>query len=195
MNTQKAEAFERFGESVRDLATFEHDLTIEDWAERYRVGQINLGPFIFAPFAEVSPSHLKAAAHTDTNLIQPSVVISDTTGTPYAGFDMTDTPNREPAVSVHFVPSDFGITGVGTYVIAFYVDTASGVRLTTSVNPGVTVLRPNSDSRTGAHALSFTFVNLPPTMPAVATITQTQGTQWSWYRTTIAYPPLVLTQA
>lgn len=195
MNTQTAGAFERFGESGSDLAAFEHDLTISDWAERYRVGDIHLGPVIFSPFAEVSPTNLRTRAHTDTNLIQPSVVITDTTGTPYAGFDMTDTPNRQPAVAVHFLPTDFGITTVGTYVLRFYVDATSGVRLVTGVNAGVTVLRANSDSRSGPHTVSFTFVDLPPSQPVYADITQTQGTQWSWYRTTISYPPLVFTPA
>lgn len=195
MNTQAADVFERIGKNTRDLADFESDITIADWTERYRVGDLVLGPVIFAPIAEVSPVHLRAAAHTDTNLIQPSVVITDTTGTPYAGFDMSDTPNRQPAASVHFLPADFGITTPGDYVVRFYVDTTAGVRLTTSVSPGVTVLRANSDSRTGAHTVTFTFVNLAPNQPVFADITQTEGTRWSWYRTTISYPPLVLTPA
>ena len=140
--TTKADVFERFGRSHIEVADFESDMTVEDWAQLYRSNTINLGPLFFSPFAEVSPVKLKAAAHTDTNLIQPSVVITDTTGTPYAGLDMRDTPARQPAVSVHFLPSDFGITGVGNYVFQFYVESTSSITLKTSgltFLPGVTV--------------------------------------------------------
>lgn len=190
MNTESAEAFERFGNPI-DVAAFEHDVTLRDWVELYDLGELH-DPFWFRPFAEVNPSQLKAAAHTDTNLIQPSVVITDTTGTPYAGFDMRDTPNRKPGVAVHFLPSDFGFTQPGTYVVTFYVDTTGGVRLVTGVNPGLTVNRPTSDSRTGQHTVTFTFVSLAPTQPVYAEVSQSVGTQWAWYRTTLGYPPLIV---
>ena len=194
--TTKADVFERFGRSHIEVADFESDVTVEDWAQLYRTNTINLGPLFFSPFAEVSPSKLKAAAHTDTNLIQPSVVITDTTGTPYAGLDMRDTPARQPAVSVHFLPSDFGITGVGNYVFRFYVESTSSITLKASgltFLQGVTVQGLGSSSGSGQRTISVTYLNLPPGQPVTADITQTAGEQWAWYRTSIGHPPLIFT--
>lgn len=189
-----SELYEHFGDRDIDLATFEHDIPLKGWAEMYRIGQIDLGPIFLAPIATLTPVRLADGKGATANLIQPSVVITDTTGTPYAGFDMRDTPARAPAVSVGFKPSAYGITTPATYVFTFFVESGAHVTLRSSglTLPGATPSGVGSVSFTGKRALTVIYHSLPASQPVWAAIQQESGGQWSWYRTTVGYPPLVL---
>lgn len=195
MNSKTDGLKDRFDVRDIDLADFDHDITIQGWAERYRVGDINLGPVFWAPIATVSPPRLSGVAGTATNVIQPSVVITDTTGTPYASFDMRDTPARQPGVSVHFLPSSYGITTPATYVFSFFIESSASITLQVSglTLPGLSPGGVGSKTSTGKRAIEVVYTNLAPSQPVSADIIQTAGQQWAWYRTTIGHPPLVFT--
>src|SRR3954453_17706766 len=121
MNSKTEGHANRFDVRDVELTDFDRDITIQGWADLYRVGAIDLGPIFWRPIATVSPPRLSGVPGTATNLIQPSVVITDTTGTPYASFDVRDPPARQPGVSVHFLPSSYGITTPATYVFSFFI--------------------------------------------------------------------------
>ena len=187
--------YEHFGDRDIELATFEHDITLTGWAEKYRIGELDLGPIFWAPIATLTPPRLADGKGASTNLIQPSVVITDTTGTPYAGFDMRDTPARAPAVSVGFTPSKYGITTPATYVFTFFVETSASITLRSSglTLPGATPSGVGSVTFTGARAITVIYRNLAASQPVWAAIQQESGGQWAWYRATVGYPPLVIT--
>lgn len=49
MNTTASDSFERFGHRTIDVTTFEHDVTPKVWAEKYRVGDLQVGPIYRSP--------------------------------------------------------------------------------------------------------------------------------------------------
>lgn len=108
---------------------------------------------------------------------------------------MRDTPARNPAVSVAFTPSTFGITAVATYVFTFYVEASEQVTLRSSglSLPGATPDGVGSTTLSGGRALTVIYRDLAPAQRVWVAVEQTAGGQWSWYRTTIGYPPLVFT--
>jgi len=194
MNTTASALYEHFGDRDIDLAAFEHDIPLKAWAEKYRLGDIDLGPIFLAPLATLTPPRLADGKGASTNLIQPSVVITDTTGTPYAGYDMRDTPARKPGVSIGFRPSAYGITTPATYVFTFFVEASAQVTLRSSALtlPGLNPSGVGSATFTGARAMTVIYHSLPANQPVWAAIQQESGGQWAWYRATVGYPPLVL---
>ena len=107
-------------EAVR-FAEFESDLTVEDWVAKRKAGELGFGPIFWAPIEVLSPARTVGKGRTNLTLIRPTILQTDT-GEPYAGFDLRESPNRNPAVSVHFNPGAYGATGVGTYVFTFAVE-------------------------------------------------------------------------
>jgi hypothetical protein len=196
MNSKTEGHANRFDVRDVELTDFDRDITIQGWADLYRVGAIDLGPIFWRPIATVSPPRLSGVPGTATNLIQPSVVITDTTGTPYASFDVRDTPARQPGVSVHFLPSSYGITTPATYVFSFFIESSATITLQVSglTLPGVTPTGVGTKTSSGKRAIEVVYANLAPTQTVSADILQTAGQQWAWYSTTISHPPLVFEQ-
>jgi hypothetical protein len=196
MNSKADGLTQHFDIREIELTEFDHDITLKGWADLYRVGAIELGPIFRRPIATLTPPRLAGVPGTATNLIQPSVVITDTTGTPYASFDLRDTPARQPGVSVHFLASSYGITTPASYVFSFFVESSASITLQVSglTLPGITPTGVGSKTSTGKRAIEVVYSNLAPTQPVNVTILQTAGQQWAWYSTDIAYPPLIFDQ-
>jgi hypothetical protein len=199
MNKKAPGLLEEFRERDLTVADFEHDVDVKGWAEKYRVGEVNLGPIFWPPaLADLTPPRLAGPptglTGTAINLIQPSVVICDTRFTPFASFDMADTPARKPAVAVAFQADSYGITNAGTYVFTFFIDSGASVKLRTTANPmpsGVTVSGLGDITGSGARTITVVFKNLPPSQRVALSLEQQSGRQWSWFRTKIGFPPLV----
>ena len=60
--------YEHFGDRDIELATFEHDITLTGWAEKYRIGELDLGPIFWAPIATLTPPRLADGKGASTNL-------------------------------------------------------------------------------------------------------------------------------
>lgn len=182
-----------FDERVIELADFEPDIRLEEWVEKYRVGDLVLGPIFWAPIDLLSPVHTIGKGRTNLTLIRPTIMQTDAV-TPYAGFDRRESPTRNPAVSIHFEPAAYGITGVGTYVCTFSVEAFGRVTLNASgYAASGTVVGAGPRSVSGKQTVTITLKNLPA-YGGWAAIEQTAGEAWSWYSTRIAYPPLVFEQ-
>ena len=198
MNTKVPKIFtKKFEERDLDVATFEHDIDAKGWAEKYRIGEINLGPIFWPPaLAEITPPRLAGVPGTAANLIQPSVVICDTNFTPFASFDMRDTPARKPGVQVAFTASAYGITTPGTYVFTFFVDSGASVTLRASglQLPGLQLSGTGDFAGSGARTITLVYKNLAANQRVFVGLEQQAGGQWSWVRTKIGFPPLVFEQ-
>ncbi|MGW9629313.1 hypothetical protein ACWGST_01305 [Agromyces sp. NPDC055520] len=187
------DARSEFDERVVELADFEPDIRLEEWAEKYRLGELVLGPIFWAPIDVLSPVHTVGKGRTNLTLIRPTIVQTDA-ATPYAGFDRRESPTRNPAVSIHFEPAAYGITGAGTYVCTFSVESGGPVTLNADgYAAGGTVVGAGPRSVTGKQTVSITLKNLPASGGS-ASVEQTAGASWSWYSTRISYPPLVFEQ-
>lgn len=173
------------------FADFETDLTAEDWAAKRRAGELGFGPIFWAPIQVLSPTVTVGLGRTNLTLIRPTIVQTDA-AEPYAGFDLRESPHRNPAVSVHFNPAAYGATGPGTYVFTFAVDAPTRAAFTPSGYAGSgTVDAPGSIRFSGRRVITIILRNVPPGLDASAAIEQTSGEAWSWFSTRIAHPPLV----
>jgi hypothetical protein len=174
-----------------DFGLFEPDIPPAEWAEKYRT--LALNPFFFfRPIELLSPVKTVGHGRTNLTLIMATIMQTDA-ASPYAGFDIRATPSRHPAVSVHFEPSAYGITATGTYVMTFVVETSGAA--TFSLNgyaSGGTLSGAGSKTVNGQQTVSLVFANVPPSAQFYGSIEQTGGGAWTWYRSGINYPPLVI---
>ncbi len=198
MNSKEASGlFEKFEERDLDIAIFEHDVDAKGWAEKYRIGEIDLGPIFWPPaLATLTPPRLAGVTGTAVNLIQPSVVICDTTMTPFASFDMRDTPARKPGLQLAFTASAYGISTPGTYVFTFFVESGGSVTLRAGglQLPGLMLSGTGDIAGTGARTITLVYKNLAANQRVFVGLEQQAGGQWAWTRATIGFPPLVFEQ-
>jgi hypothetical protein len=180
-----------FDANTVDFGSFEPDISPHDWAEKYRSGA--LSPFFyFRPIDLLSPVKTVGRGRTNLTLIMATIVQTDA-ATPYAGFDMRATPSRRPAVSMHVEPSAYGIAATGTYVMSFAIETSGPVTFSLSgYAAGGTLSGAGAKTVNGQQTVSLVFNNVPASAQFYGTLEQTGGGVWSWYRTSINYPPLVL---
>lgn len=180
----------RAGERVVEAAEFEADLTAADWIAKFPLD--DLTPFHFAPYEVLSPTRTVGRGRTNLTLIRPTILQTDA-ASPFAAFDLRESPNRNPAVSVHFSASAYGITWTGTYVFTFAVDAPTRAAFTPSGFAGSgTVDAPASIRFAGRRVITVILRNVPPNQEVNAAIEQTSGEAWSWFSTSIGRPPLVI---
>ena len=188
---------ERAGEDAEvtdliDPATFERTLSLTDLARRISVHEIITFPW-FRPIDTISPTHTVGKGRTNLTLIAPDIMQTDTTGTPYASFTNRSTLSGGPGVAVHFSPGDYGATAAGDYVITFVIAANGNVNLNVAAYAGA-----GSTTGTGARTVNGNVAvvvglkNVAPTQVTWASIQQTGGSTWQWYRTAIEYPPLII---
>ena len=182
----------RVGERVVEAADFEPDLTAADWTAKFPLQDVLGTPIHFAPHEVLTPAKTVGRGRTNLTLIRPTVVQTDAT-TPFASFDLRESPNRNPAVSVHFNASAYGITWTGTYVFTFAVDAPTRAGFTPSGFAGSgTVDAAGSIRFAGRRVITVILRNVPPNQDVNAAIEQTSGETWSWFSTSIGRPPLVI---
>jgi hypothetical protein len=173
------------------FAEFESDLTAEDWMTKRRAGELGVGPIFWAPIEVLSPVKTVGKGRTNLTLIRPTILQTDATE-PYAGFDRRESPNRNPAVAVHFNPGAYGATGVATYVFTFAVEAYTRCGFTPSGYAGSgTVDAPGSIRFEGRRVITIILRNVQPGQDTWTSIEQTSGENWSWFSTRISHPPLV----
>ncbi|HEU0181700.1 MAG TPA: hypothetical protein VFR16_05885 [Agromyces mariniharenae] len=173
------------------FAEFETDLTAEDWATKRRAGELGWGPIFWAPIEVLAPVKTVGKGRTNLTLIRPTILQTDAVE-PYAGFDLRESPNRNPAVSVHFNPGAYGATGVGTYVFTFAVEAYTRTAFSPTGYAGSgTVDAPGSIRFSGRRVITIILRDVQPGQDTWAAIEQTSGEAWSWFSTRISHPPLV----
>lgn len=175
-----------------DPATFEKTQSLTDIAHRISVRDVITFPW-FRPIETISPTHTVGKGRTNLTLIASDIMQTDTTGTPYASFTYRPTLSGGPGVSVHFTPGDYGATTAGDYLITFVITANGAVNLNVGGYAGATT-PTGTGARTvnGNVAVVVGLKQVPPTQVTYASIQQTGGSTWQWYRTAIEYPPLIL---
>ncbi len=170
-----------------DLTTFEKDLTLEDWAKIVHF------PWFPPPIEVISPTKTIGKGRTNLTLGSPDILQTDA-ATPYASFSYRPTPAGGPFVSVHFQPAAYGITTTATYVIAFLLEAASPVTLNAGgYAGGGTLGGVGPKTLAGKKSMSVVLGNVPANGQVSAYFQQSsQGGPWTWYSTSIEYPPLVI---
>ncbi|MGO4536701.1 hypothetical protein [Leifsonia sp. 2MCAF36] len=175
-----------------DPATFERTLSLTDIAHRIPVQDVIIFPW-YRLIETISPTHTVGKGRTNLTLIAPDIMQTDTTGTPYASFTNRPTPSGGPGVSVHFTPGDYGATAPADYIVTFVITANGSVNLNVGGYAGGTA-PTGTGARTvnGNVAVVVGLRSVPPNQVTYASIQQTGGSSWQWYRTEIEYPPLIL---
>ncbi len=186
-------AADSFDDRRVDLTSFEKDLTVADWATKYRVGDVVQGPWFQRPIDTISPTKTIGKGRTNLTLGEPDILQVDA-ATPYASLSYRPTTAGGPFVSVHFEPAAYGITTVGTYVIAFLLEAASPVALVAGgYAGGGTLSGTGNKTLSGRQTVSVVLGGVPANGKVNAMIQQASpGGSWTWYSTSIEYPPLLI---
>jgi hypothetical protein len=176
-----------FEDRTIDLTAFEKDLTLEDWTRIVRF------PWFPPPIEVLSPTRTIGKGRTNLTLGAPDILQTDA-ATPYAGYSYRQTPAGGPFVSVHFEPAAYGITTTATYVIAFLLEAASPVTLNAGgYAAGGTLGGTGAKTLVGTKAFSVVLGSVPANGQVNAYIQQAApGGSWTWYSTSIEYPPLLV---
>ncbi|GAA1816476.1 hypothetical protein [Agromyces neolithicus] len=193
MYTDKESPFgDAYDDRIVRTGDFEPDVSVEDWVAKYRLGDLTAGPIFWTSIETLSPTRTVGKGRTNLTLIRPTILQTDA-ATPHAAFDRRESPNRNPAVSVHFAPGAYGATGVGTYVFAFAVEAFGTATFAPTGYAGSGVVdAAGAISFSGRRTITVILRNVQPGQDTWAAIEQTSGTAWSWFSTRISLPPLVL---
>lgn len=125
---------------------------------------------------------------TNLTFIRPTIVQADA-ATPYAGFDIQLSPSRNPAISMHFEPSAYGIPSASSFLIVFAIECSDQTTFNLSGYAG-----PGNLTNTGAKALSgkntvtLGFNNVPPSQQTWGLLEQTAGSPWNFYSAEARFP-------
>lgn len=172
-----------------DLSTFEKTLSLTDVATKISVHDVFHFPWSL-PIDTISPVHTVGKGGTNLTLLAPDLLQTDA-ATPYASFTSNAHPGG-PGVSVHFQPAAYGIATTATYLISFLVSTSAAVTLNVLGYAGAgAVVGAGAKTVNGNVSVNVLLQNVPASQLTYASIQQTGGAQWSWFSTTIEYPPLV----
>lgn len=185
--------FEPYSKRKIDPARFKPDLSPKQLAAIFtKPGAIDVQVVYFLPIDTLGVTKMAGLGRTNLTLIVPTIVQADA-ATPYAGFDRGATPSRNPAVSMHFTPGAYGITGAWSYVMAFSIEVPGSSNFNLSAYAGSgTVSNTGPKVLSGQTSISLVFHNIPASQTIWGALTQTGGGGWNFYSARVRYPSLVL---
>jgi hypothetical protein len=183
---------ERFQDRTVDFSKMKTDLSVEElrqWVKQ--IGKIPVFPPFFFTIETLSPAKTIGRGRTNLTLVTPTLVQTDAT-TPYASFDLSSTPSRNPTVQMHFETSAYGITSIETYFMQFTIETAGQSTFNLSGYAGAgTVLNAGTKVLNGLTSVTLVMQNVPPSQQTYGFLEQTAGGSWTWYSTLVRFPPVV----
>jgi hypothetical protein len=113
--------------------------------------------------------------HGRTNLtfVRPTIVQVDGTA-PFAGFDRTVSPTRNPAIQMHFEPSAYGITTVASYLMICSIECFGQSTFQLEGFAGAGTLSNNGTKvLNGQKTVTLVFNNVPPSEQIFGFLEQT----------------------
>lgn len=186
--TNKIREIEPFDKRGIDLTKFKPDLSASDI-------QKLLGPsgskliFPFLPIETLSVTKTVGRGRTNLTIVAPTVVQTDAT-IPRATFNK-QLQSRNPGIQMHFEPSAYGFTSVGTYVMEFTIE-ALGQSTFNLVGSG-TVQNAGTKVLNGPSRVSLVFKNVLPSDQNFGLLEQTAGGVWHCFSVQLRLPDLVIT--
>ena len=189
MPNKKVTDPEPFDKRNVDFTKFKTDLTVKDYRKLFDPK----GGVIFPPFFAIetlSPTKTIGRGRTNLTIIRSTVMQTDAT-VPAASFDRRESPNRNPAIQMHFEPIAYSITSVNTYIMEFVIQ-AFGQSTFNLVGGPATTTNGGTKVLNGSQRVSLIFPNLAPTQQVFGFMEQTAGVAWSWFSTSVSFPPIVV---
>jgi len=181
--------FEPAGTKSITFDKFKADLTTNDIKHLFGTGTV---VFPFGAIDTLSPVRTVGKGRTNITLIESTIVQVDTTPPtpPFASFDKS-LSQRNPTAQIHFDPAGYGNTSPWTYIVEFLISVVGTSTFRVSTGP---VIASGTGTRTlsGDNRVSVVFSALPSNQQVFAFIEQTSGGSWTWFQTSISFPPLVI---
>jgi hypothetical protein len=96
---------------------------------------------------------------------------------------------------MHFEPSAYGITSVGTYILEFTIQVfgQSTFNLSGFAGSG-TILNGGTKVLNGQTRVSLVLQNVPASQQTFGFLEQTAGGAWNWFSTQVRFPDIVISQ-
>jgi hypothetical protein len=145
---------------------------------------------LFFPIEVLGPTKTVGLGRTNLTVIESTILQADA-ATPYIGFDRTKSPQRNPTIQMHFQAGAYGITGTGTYVMAFAVE-CFGSCTFNAQGGAVPASGGGTKVMNGKGTISLVFNGVKPTDQIYGFIEQTAGAAWNCYSVRVRYPGLVI---
>jgi len=190
--SNKVRELEPFDKRSIDLTKFKPDLSATDLKKLLGpAGGIVIFPFL--PIETLSATKTIGRGRTNLTIIVPTIVQIDA-ATPSATFNK-QSQSRNPVIQMHFEPSAYGITSVGTYIMEFTIQVfgQSTFNLSGFAGSG-TVLNAGTKVLNGQTRVSLVFQNVPASQQTFGFLEQTAGGAWNWFSTQVRFPDIVISQ-
>ena len=191
----KVRELEPYSRKTIDLTRFKPDLTANEWKELLfpPLGDFRAFPVFHVPIETLGPTKTVGLGRTNLTIIRPTILQADA-ATPYIGFDRTESPSRNPAISMHFEPGAYGFTTAATYVMVFTIQAFAPCTFTLQGFAGSgTVANAGTKTVSGQTTLSLVLRNVQPSQVVYGYLEQTAGAAWNCFSVRVRYPSLVLT--
>lgn len=147
-------------------------------------------PFPFLLIEKLTPTKTVGRGRTNLTLVAPTVFQTDAT-VPRASFDLR-AQSRKPVAQMHFQPSGYGITSLGTYIMEFTIQTFSAATFNLQGGPfNFNIQNAGTKTLNGLTSVALVFKDLPPAAEVFGFLEQQSGTQWNWFSISVRFPDLV----
>jgi hypothetical protein len=187
--TKKVREIEPFDKRKINLTKFKPDLSPRDLKEL--LGPRGIVTFPFLAIETLSATKTIGRGRTNLTIIVPTIVQIDA-AVPSASFNK-QSQSRNPVIQMHFEPSAYGITSVGTYIMEFAIQAFGQSTFNLSGGP-VPVLNGGTKVLNGQTRVSLVFQNLAPAQQVFGFLEQTAGGAWNWFSAQVRFPDIVISQ-
>lgn len=187
--TKKVREIEPFDKRKINLTKFKPDLSPRDLKEL--LGPRGIVTFPFLAIETLSATKTIGRGRTNLTIIVPTIVQIDA-AVPSATFNK-QSQSRNPVIQMHFEPSAYGITSVGTYIMEFAIQAFGQSTFNLSGGP-VPVLNGGTKVLNGQTRVSLVFQNLAPAQQVFGFLEQTAGGAWNWFSAQVRFPDIVISQ-
>ncbi len=125
---------------------------------------------------------------TNLTFIRPTIVQADA-ATPYASFDISLSPDRNPAMSMHFEPGAYGMASASSFLLVFAVECPDQTTFNLSgyAGPG-NLTNAGTKVLSGKTAISLGFQNVPASQQTYGLLEQTSGAPWNFFWAKARFP-------
>jgi hypothetical protein len=132
---------------------------------------------------------------TNLTFIRPTIVQADA-ATPFATFDMRESPSRRPAISMHFEPGAYGINSPTSYFFVFSLECFGQTTFQAGGFAGSgTLTNTGTKTANGKVGITIGFENVQPGEQTHGFLEQTSGGAWSFFTARARFPFPILVPA
>ena len=183
--------FEPFNKKIIDVTKFKPDLSPKKLAGLFGPPGFELS---FLTIDTLGVTKTVGLGRTNLTFIRPTIVQADA-ATPFASFDRTLSPSRNPAISMHFEPKAYGITAVSNFLMVFAIECFGQTTFTLNGFPGSgTLANAGTKVLSGKITVTLGFNNVPPSQQTHGFLEQTAGAPWNFFSVRARFPFPILIQ-